>query len=140
MPSKAFCPLAKQTVVSSLDLCVVTKSVISPKEAIKYAALLLSAAVLLGCNMGTFAPNSQTSPSSEVLAAKKKTAQVTGGWEIVATSNQTTSTINETRVETQFSESKNGKLTGSPTRVFGLVYPLGHDLFFLNSFQVGGLC
>jgi len=92
--------------------------------------------------MGSVAPKSETSLSPEALSAKRS-AQITGGWEIVATSNQATSTINETRVEIQFSESKNGKLTGSPTRVFGLVYPgppLSHDLFFLISFQVGGLC
>ena len=104
----------------------------------KYVAVLLAAAVLLGCNTRNFASKSQTSPSSAVLAAKKTPPEITGGWEIVATSNQTTTTINETRVETQFSESKNGKLAGSPTRVFGLVYPL--DLFFLNNLQFGGLC
>jgi hypothetical protein len=45
------------------------------------------------------------------LAVAEASPEVTGGWEIVAARNQTTSTMNETRVEAQFSESKSGKLT-----------------------------
>jgi len=105
----------------------------------KCAVVLLTALLLVGCNAGNFQPTSQNESSALASATKKTLPQVTGGWEITATSNQTTTTINETRVETQFSEATNGKLTGSPTRVFGIVYPGFYDVE-LATFQVGGLC
>jgi hypothetical protein len=105
----------------------------------KYPALVLTALLLLGCNTGNFKPTSQNDSSALASATKKTVPQITGGWEVIATSNQTTNTINETRVETRFSQATNGRLTGSPIRVFGIVYP-GFYNVELATFRVGGLC
>jgi hypothetical protein len=102
--------------------------------------MLLATAVLMGCNAANFPPQTQSSPSSPVSASKPAHPQITGGWEIVATSKQTTSSNNETRVESWFSEDKNGKLTGSRLLVLGIFYqPDSYDLYEAN-YQVGGLC
>src|SRR5690348_14159070 len=70
----------------------------SREGSMKCAVVLLTALLLVGCNAGNFQPTSQNESSALASATKKTLPQVTGGWEIIATSNQTTTTINETRV------------------------------------------
>jgi hypothetical protein len=106
------------------------------EEAMKYAALLLTTFALVGCNTRNFQPTTQNQTSAAASASRKPVPHVTGGWEIIATSNQTSSSIHETRIETQFSEDSKGKLTGSPIQMLGIN---NYDLFFA-SFQVGGFC